>query len=563
MTGWIIANTFSGPGDDCGIILGSDALTYRYRFSDQPEEFTGLILKTSVSFTVVTGPDNEKLALIRSIQTECSDPEILRLDQAVSSALSPKRSMHSFRVSKIARALAERFGCSPEKAEIAGLLHDIAKENSMEDNARIVTDGGCKMASFELRNHAILHAAAGSVTALSEYGINDPEILNAIRYHNGRPAMKKLEKILFLADHIDYGFKNGLFDSNPIAAETDLDRATFMVFMRINLSLAGKRIQADAITESAMNYMLVNRDRDPLPAESPAKDPSPVPDELFDRMVEVNSRRRLNIHSVKNIRELGGYGTAGNRLVRHGMLVRSGRLNMLSIEDAEYLSEFGVHTVIDLRNDDEVTAAPDRNTEGFRVIRCPLTSVDMTEYQKNIFEKYMITSPGKEKTYYLSELLSCISMKEMYMNILTGEANQNSLRKVFDVLCEPDCGGILFHCTSGKDRTGIVAALTLLALGADKETIREDYYVSVLAGFAETEAMAQNLRRQHYPAAYIDEMRYFNGIGMNIGEKVWESITDRYESPEKYLTDVLLLTEDRIRFLRERFTVENPAPQAD
>lgn len=553
MTGWIIRNRYTAPQLDHGDILGSDGMIYNYIFSEQPDVCSELALKTCVAFSL-SPCGTSGSAVIERVLTEIPDAEMELLHAQVQAALSPERYLHAFRVSRLACALAERFGCSPRKAEIAGLLHDIAKENPAEENLRIIQASSLRLAGFELREHSILHAAAGSLLAASRFDIRDPDILDAIRYHNGRPAMKKLEKIIFLADHVDYVYKNGIAPCNSFLSVGDLDRAIFKIISVINRVLVKDEQQADAITESTMNYMF-SALNSPAPSAVPDADSrTSVSDALFDRALEINSRRGLPVRSVNNIRELGGISVSGGRRIRCGMLVRSGRLADMTAEDASRLSAFGVRTVIDLRSDSEIAAAPDRYIECFRYVHCPLPTVELTEYQKNIQEKFFLTSPGEEKTFYLSEYLSCISMKEMYINVLTDENSVRNLRSFFDLLCLTDQGGFLFHCTSGKDRTGIVSALLLLALGASVKDVLEDYYTSVLAGFSETEAYAQSLREQHYSPLFIDEIRYYNGIGMNILESVSDAVVSRYGSAENYLKDVLLLSDDQRCLLRERFT---------
>lgn len=216
-----------------------------------------------------------------------------------------------------------------------------------------------------------------------------------------------------------------------------------------------------------MNYMFVRLSVDDEQV-LPTKDVrTPISDALFDRALEISSQRGLALRSVKNIRDLGGI-KAGERTEKRGKLIRSAKLSELTEEDAKKLAGAGVKTIIDLRSEDEAEKAPDVNVEGFNVVCFPLPTLELTEYQKNIQEKFFLTDPGAEKAYYLTEYLSCINMKDLYTRILTEESAIESLKGIFGLLCSSD-GGFLFHCSDGKDRTGIVAALILLALGASKK----------------------------------------------------------------------------------------------
>ena len=553
MTGWIVRNRISANDADFGEILGQDGLIYTFSFAEHSKAFSELDLKTYVSFSPLSDIKDPYRVTLEAVLTQTREEEIARLDKEAEAFLSPKRYLHTFRVAKIARALAERFGTSPEKAEIAGLVHDAAKENTMEENRRLIREAGIPLAGFELNEHSILHAAAGAVVAASRLGITDRDVLDAVRYHNGRPAMKDLEKIIFLADHLDYIYKNRVRSGNDIIQEKDLDSAIFKMFTVINQVLVRGGSSTDTITESTMNYMFVK-----LNEAADAADPTPdsttsLSDTLFDRALEINTQRGIPLRSVKNIRELGGCPLQDGRHVRRGMLIRSARLSDLTEEDADKLADFGITAIIDLRTEEEIAKEPDRNTERFCRICCPLPTLELTEYQKNVQEKFFLTSPGAEKAYYLSEYLNCISMKELYLRILTEEGSIENLRRFFAILCSPEPGGFLFHCSDGKDRSGIAAALFLLALGAAENDIFEDYYTSALSKFSETEAFAQSLRIQHYSAEYIDEIRYCNGIGMNIAESVRDTLKDRFGSVRNYLERFLLSAEQLSR-LREKFT---------
>lgn len=551
MTGWIIKNQANKKNSDEGELLGSNGLIYTFHFSDQEEDFSYLDLKTKVSFSCSSEDKTYENVHIDKVLEDMQDPIIKHIDLQVQEYLSPSRYLHSFRISKIAHALANRFGVSSQKAEIAGLLHDIAKEKSNEENLKLIQSSDLKLTSFELSDHSYLHAAAGSILAEKHFGINDIEILHAILYHNGRPAMQTLEKIIYLADTIDYTYKNGLYSVNEISSQDNLDQAIFMMFTCINRTLAKNGKHTNVITESMMNYMLVHLNDASSSREIAEDTATSITDEMFDRALEISMHRGLPISSIKNVRELGGCKLNDGKRVRHHMLVRSGRLSDLTLEDSKKLKDFGIDTIIDLRTEEEVQEAPDQNVSEFRWIHCPLPSIERSDYHNHLLEKYLLSPIGEEKTYYLSEYLSCIDMKEMYLNVLTKETSIESLRKIFHILLDPSCKGFLFHCTSGKDRTGILSALILLALGASYEEIQEDYYTSALAYFSETEFFAQSLRRQNYSPSYIDEMRYFNGVGMNIPEDVEKIIITQYGSFEQYLRE--LVDEEMIEQLRDKF----------
>lgn len=151
--------------------------------------------------------------------------------------VSKKRFIHSMNVAKAAQMLAEIYGVDAQKAKLAGLMHDIAKEMTHEEHIAVLEDAPEVMKELENISVKLWHGPVGSVYLKQKYGIYDEDILNAVRYHTtGRKNMSLLEKIVFVADHIseerkwpDVTYLRGL-------AKVDLESA-----MLAKLSTAIKR----------------------------------------------------------------------------------------------------------------------------------------------------------------------------------------------------------------------------------------------------------------------------------------------------------------------------------
>lgn len=118
--------------------------------------------------------------------------------------LSPRRYAHTEGVAKAAKALALLYGVNPEKAELAGLLHDCAKEMPLSKMQELSKELGLLITPEVFKNGALLHGPLGAALAYHVYGVEDGDILEAIRVHTtGKVGMKALDKILFLADYIE------------------------------------------------------------------------------------------------------------------------------------------------------------------------------------------------------------------------------------------------------------------------------------------------------------------------------------------------------------------------
>ena len=117
------------------------------------------------------------------------------------SRMSDYRYKHSVNVAKEAVRLAKKYGADEEKAAIAGILHDITKENTKEEQLQIMTDGGIILDDVQKISSKLWHGISGSVYMRDKLDITDEDILNAVKYHTtGRAGMSVLEKVIFVAD---------------------------------------------------------------------------------------------------------------------------------------------------------------------------------------------------------------------------------------------------------------------------------------------------------------------------------------------------------------------------
>ena len=119
----------------------------------------------------------------------------------VKSRLSEKRYKHTINVKKMAVKLAKRWGADPEKAAMAAILHDSAKELPKSELLQIFADNAIIAENAPARPSPVWHGIAAAILAQTQWGVSDPEILSAIRCHTtGKPDMSKLDKIIYLAD---------------------------------------------------------------------------------------------------------------------------------------------------------------------------------------------------------------------------------------------------------------------------------------------------------------------------------------------------------------------------
>lgn len=150
--------------------------------------------------------------------------------QSLKKALKPERFRHTMNVVETAVRLSAANRIDSEKAYLAALLHDCAKSMLPGEMISICEEAGIYPDEFELATESILHAPAGAALAKVRYGIQDAEILNAIRYHTiGCNAPEPLTKLIYVSDFAEPGRKpfDGLNEVRRLMEE-DLDRALIL-----------------------------------------------------------------------------------------------------------------------------------------------------------------------------------------------------------------------------------------------------------------------------------------------------------------------------------------------
>ncbi len=169
-----------------------------------------------------------------------------KVQRKLKGKLTQKRMIHTIGVRYTAAALAMRYGVSIEAASMAGALHDCAKCLSDEELVDKCRKHNIECSEIELRNGFLLHAKLGAFYARNKYGIDDEEIISAIRYHTtGRPGMTMLEEIIFIADYIEPNRKPlPHLDAVRKMAFVDIDEAVFQTLDK-TLDYLGEQAEKD------------------------------------------------------------------------------------------------------------------------------------------------------------------------------------------------------------------------------------------------------------------------------------------------------------------------------
>jgi protein-tyrosine phosphatase len=175
---------------------------------------------------------------------------------------------------------------------------------------------------------------------------------------------------------------------------------------------------------------------------------------------------------VRNFRDVGGLPTTDGRRVRYGVLFRSGHLAHATEQDTAFLDSLGLHTVFDFRNAaDQKLEGPDVELPGVRNVNLPLSDpADGAEFWRMVRDGEI-----EQLRQILDDGKAANRMIESYRTIVKERTAEHS--QVLRSLAE-DSVPALMHCAAGKDRAGLSIAVTLLALGVEREAILADYLES-------------------------------------------------------------------------------------
>lgn len=184
------------------------------------------------------------------------DSRILKLRKKLKAKLNPSRYEHSLSVSFTCACLAMRYEYPMDKAELAGLMHDCAKGYTDKEILNFCEKHKIPVTEAERTAPAVLHAKHGAWLAKKRYGIEDPEILDAIACHTtGKKEMQTLDKILYVADYIEARREKArnLQAMRKLAFE-DLDEALYQIMKGTLDYLEQKGSSVDSATAEAFAY---------------------------------------------------------------------------------------------------------------------------------------------------------------------------------------------------------------------------------------------------------------------------------------------------------------------
>jgi len=251
---------------------------------------------------------------------------------------------------------------------------------------------------------------------------------------------------------------------------------------------------------------------------------------------EAEARARfLPLAGGINFRDAGGYATATGHRVRRGKIFRSGNLAYLTDADLAQLEALGVRWVCDLRTEQEIALAPDRVPNGALYQNLPA-------YQKTNAHEWLTT------LFFRRAELDTV-MAEGYVRLAAQRAK--IFGQALTQLADPHNLPVIFHCTAGKDRTGIVVALLLHILGVPEETILADYTLSNAHFDRILEVTQHDIKRMASVGITPNETRPIMSVQAFYLRGLFHYLRGQYGSIEAYLRGPAGVTAETVARLRE------------
>lgn len=265
----------------------------------------------------------------------------------------------------------------------------------------------------------------------------------------------------------------------------------------------------------------------------------------------------LNLSTISNARELGGYQTRDGKTVRKGVLLRTAALTDASQEELDSLiNNYKLAAVIDMRASYELADDPEPVLDGITQYNFKIMDEQMMAKRAAAIQD-ILTDPNVNPVKRMTAILEAgVISDQMYVEFLQGDIGKAGFREFFRVLLEtPEGDAVLWHCTNGKDRTGVAAMLLLGVLNVDEETIMEDFLLTNVFFETEISAMRKQLEPYIQDEAMLEEfMVAGKGVYAPYMQNAINYIKDNYGDIPGYAKAELGLTDADIVKLKKLYT---------
>ncbi len=258
----------------------------------------------------------------------------------------------------------------------------------------------------------------------------------------------------------------------------------------------------------------------------------------------------LQFEELRNTRDLGGMNTAEGLTIQSGLLFRSGHLSEISDSDLSQIAG-NIHTIIDFRTDQERKRQPDRDIPGVNNIHIPimnsLTAGISREKKADqaMFRKLML-KPVQAKEYM------CKTYQAFASDYAVSQYS-SFLRIVLNAT-----GGVLWHCTAGKDRAGIASVLVEEILGVPREEIIADYLKTNVYLEQDLLFLINYVKKQSGTESELadEALQYLLGAEEDYLNSFYQAVNDKFGGIDRFIRDGLKIGTMEQKKLRTKYLDE-------
>ena len=253
--------------------------------------------------------------------------------------------------------------------------------------------------------------------------------------------------------------------------------------------------------------------------------------------------QEFSFSGIRNFRELGGYRSADGRRVKHNVFFRSPALCLIkSDEDVEKFKKLGIRTVYDFRSKSEREQNPDPRYEG--ITYHEISALYRKDGSEMDFDFRSFSEPNDE---IVTEVYNLIKEGYEVMGL-----NNPAYKQMFKDIVEGNTP-LLFHCSAGKDRTGIAAALIFLLLGVSREDLTTDYLLTNKYTAEQINAAVTGIRKYIKTESVVEMFRELNGVSKDSLDLALDTILKKYGTFECYFEKEYGITEEIRKQLMDKY----------
>jgi protein-tyrosine phosphatase len=248
-----------------------------------------------------------------------------------------------------------------------------------------------------------------------------------------------------------------------------------------------------------------------------------------------SAKRMVVLHGAANFRDLGGYKTTSGKTVKWGKVYRSADISRLTDADLAVLRDKKITYDVDLRGHQEAQQQPDKLNPGTDYVLCPAGSDSLSYWMKQIAAAPKNSGDSIMTAYYSNTRYLTERYRPFFDKLLAVPADQS----------------LVFHCTAGKDRTGIAAALFLYSLGVPYETIVADYTATNYYRTADNDRSIKGM----VGMMHMDEgtARSMMSAKKEYLDATFAAIDKQYGSVDNFIKDQLKLNNKQLAALKAKY----------